>query len=121
AGSSGHLIRPGGSSMQESSSVTSTSDSSTGRLTDLVAAALAADTAVPPEVAETVLASIPESVAAETAGTGEALAGMFVRSITVNGFRGIGQQARLPIQPSLGLTLVVGRNGCGKSSFAEAA
>lgn len=107
--------------MQESSSVTSTSDSSTGRLTDLVAAALAADTAVPPEVAETVLASIPESVAAETAGTGEALAGMFVRSITVNGFRGIGQQARLPIQPSLGLTLVVGRNGCGKSSFAEAA
>ncbi|MFE3545548.1 AAA family ATPase [Nocardia sp. NPDC059177] len=107
--------------MQESSSVTSTSESSTGCLTDLVAAALTADTAVPPEVAATVLASFPESVASATTGTDEVLAGMFVRSITVNGFRGIGQPARLPVQPSLGLTLVVGRNGCGKSSFAEAA
>ncbi|WP_194981060.1 AAA family ATPase [Nocardia cyriacigeorgica] len=107
--------------MQELSSVTSTSDSSTRRLTDLVAAALAADTTVPAAVAETVLGSFPESAGPATSGTGDTLAGMFVRSITVSGFRGIGSQARLPIQPSLGLTLVVGRNGCGKSSFAEAA
>ncbi|WP_280471937.1 AAA family ATPase [Nocardia cyriacigeorgica] len=107
--------------MQELSSVTSTSDSSTRRLTDLVAAALAADTTVPAAVAETVLASFPSSAGPATSGTGDPLAGMFVRSITVSGFRGIGPQARLAIQPSLGLTLVVGRNGCGKSSFAEAA
>ncbi|VFA96618.1 recombination protein F [Nocardia cyriacigeorgica] len=107
--------------MQELSSVTSTSDSSTRRLTDLVAAALAADTTVPAAVAETVLVSFPESAGPAASGTGDTLAGMFVRSITVSGFRGIGPQARLPIQPSLGLTLVVGRNGCGKSSFAEAA
>ncbi|MBF6318120.1 AAA family ATPase [Nocardia cyriacigeorgica] len=76
---------------------------------------------MPAAVAETVLASFPESAGPAPSGTGDTLAGMFVRSIAVSGFRGIGPQARLPIQPSLGLTLVVGRNGCGKSSFAEAA
>jgi recombinational DNA repair ATPase RecF len=38
----------------------------------------------------------------------------------VSGFRGIGQAATLAVAPSPGLTLVVGRNGSGKSSFAEA-
>jgi predicted ATPase len=45
----------------------------------------------------------------------------FLRSITVEGFRGIGPEATLQVQPGPGLTLVVGRNGSGKSSFAEAA
>ena len=44
----------------------------------------------------------------------------FLRSITVEGFRGIGQKATLDLTPGPGLTLVVGRNGSGKSSFAEA-
>ncbi len=35
------------------------------------------------------------------------------------GFRGIGPATTLPLQPGPGLTLVVGRNGYGKSSFAE--
>ncbi|MGW5440235.1 AAA family ATPase [Nocardia asteroides] len=113
--------RPGGSSMHESSSVTNPSEPATGCLTDLVAAALTADRALPAAVAETVLAAFPENAGPATTGAGEALSGIFIRSIAVNGFRGIGRQAQLQIQPSLGLTLVVGRNGCGKSSFAEAA
>lgn len=45
----------------------------------------------------------------------------FLGEITVEGFRGIGPACSLPLQPGPGLTLVVGRNGSGKSSFAEAA
>lgn len=45
----------------------------------------------------------------------------YLTGITVTGFRGIGPQATLDLQPGPGLTLVVGRNGSGKSSFAEAA
>ncbi len=50
-----------------------------------------------------------------------AVPGFFLRSIEVEGFRGIGAAATLEVQPGPGLTLVVGRNGSGKSSFAEAA
>jgi len=45
--------------------------------------------------------------------------GAFLRSITVEGFRGIGPPQTLELRPGPGLTLVVGRNGSGKSSFAE--
>ncbi|WP_319054697.1 AAA family ATPase [Streptomyces europaeiscabiei] len=44
---------------------------------------------------------------------------VFLDSVTVTGFRGIGRKARLPLNPKPGVTLVVGRNGSGKSSFAE--
>jgi energy-coupling factor transporter ATP-binding protein EcfA2 len=46
--------------------------------------------------------------------------GAYLRSLTVKGFRGIGPAATLEVSPGPGLTLVVGRNGSGKSSFAEA-
>ena len=46
-------------------------------------------------------------------------AGAYLTSVTVSGFRGIGAPAVLPIPPGPGLTLVLGRNGSGKSSFAE--
>lgn len=45
--------------------------------------------------------------------------GAYLRSISVEGFRGIGPRATLTVPPGPGLTLVVGRNGSGKSSFAE--
>jgi recombinational DNA repair ATPase RecF len=45
----------------------------------------------------------------------------FLQEVGVRGFRGIGPEATLTLNPGPGLTLVVGRNGCGKSSFAEAA
>ena len=45
---------------------------------------------------------------------------VFLSSISVTGFRGVGQQATLALSAGPGLTLVVGRNGSGKSSFAEA-
>jgi recombinational DNA repair ATPase RecF len=47
-------------------------------------------------------------------------AGAFLRSVAVEGFRGIGRAQTLELAPGPGLTLVVGRNGSGKSSFAEA-
>jgi energy-coupling factor transporter ATP-binding protein EcfA2 len=44
----------------------------------------------------------------------------FIESITVEGFRGIGPRAKLTLRAGPGLTLIVGRNGSGKSSFSEA-
>ncbi len=48
-----------------------------------------------------------------------AVAGAYLRSIAVEGFRGIGPRQTLELRPGPGLTLVVGRNGSGKSSLAE--
>lgn len=45
----------------------------------------------------------------------------YLTSIEVNGFRGIGAKATLPLAAESGLVIVAGRNGSGKSSFAEAA
>ena len=45
----------------------------------------------------------------------------YLAAVHVTGFRGVGERATLPICPGPGLTLVTGRNGSGKSSFAEAA
>jgi recombinational DNA repair ATPase RecF len=46
---------------------------------------------------------------------------LFLGDVTVEGFRGIAGSARLGLKPGPGITLVVGRNGSGKSSFADAA
>jgi RecF/RecN/SMC N terminal domain len=45
----------------------------------------------------------------------------YLESVSAEGFRGIGPSAALRLRPAPGLTLVVGRNGSGKSSLAEAA
>ncbi len=45
---------------------------------------------------------------------------VYLTAIEVEGFRGIGPATSLTIDPGPGLTLVVGRNGSGKSSFSEA-
>ena len=44
----------------------------------------------------------------------------FLSKIVVEGFRGIGNQSTLSLSASPGLVVVAGRNGSGKSSFAEA-
>ncbi|GAA3752856.1 AAA family ATPase [Salinactinospora qingdaonensis] len=44
----------------------------------------------------------------------------YLRRIQVQGFRGIGRSAALEFSPGPGLSVIVGRNGSGKSSFAEA-
>lgn len=46
--------------------------------------------------------------------------GAFVTFIDVAGFRGIGPRTTLELHPAPGITIVSGRNGSGKSSFAEA-
>ncbi|MBA4021697.1 MAG: hypothetical protein C0482_04985 [Gordonia sp.] len=45
--------------------------------------------------------------------------GAYLKSITVAGFRGIGPGATLEVSPYPGITVISGRNGSGKSSFAE--
>jgi AAA domain len=62
----------------------------------------------------------PGAPQAPGAGTA-APTGLYLKSVIVQGFRGIGPQAALRLQPGPGLTVVAGRNGSGKSSFAEAA
>jgi energy-coupling factor transporter ATP-binding protein EcfA2 len=47
-------------------------------------------------------------------------AGMYLRGVEVAGFRGVGRSTTLELAPGPGLTVVVGRNGSGKSSLAEA-
>ena len=44
---------------------------------------------------------------------------VWLREITVAGFRGVGRECTLEVAAGPGLTLVVGRNGTGKSTFAE--
>lgn len=51
--------------------------------------------------------------------TARVTGGATLTEITVEGFRGIGPKRTLELKPGPGLTLVVGRNGSGKSSFAE--
>ena len=61
-----------------------------------------------------------ERYTAETAGAAQARApSTYLQEVTVRGFRGIGPEATLRVPPGNGLTVVLGRNGSGKSSFAE--
>lgn len=69
------------------------------------------------EEALTADASTPEPAPAAT----KSVAGdAYITSLAVEGFRGIGSRQSLGFSPGPGLTLVIGRNGSGKSSFAEA-
>jgi recombinational DNA repair ATPase RecF len=98
----------------------------------LVSSRLAADRSVDESWSGLVLAALGGGEAIESALAGGAVAadaaapgtaplprGAFLGSVTVAGFRGIGPAQTLELQPGPGLTLVVGRNGCGKSSLAE--
>jgi recombinational DNA repair ATPase RecF len=102
-------------------------------LRNIVRARLEADDSVDDTWAPLVLGALEgqEGLEAELAGraaspvagvpaASAAPGGAFLSSVTVEGFRGIGPRRTLELAPGPGLTLMVGRNGSGKSSFAEA-
>ena len=81
---------------------------------------LDADEGLAEGVKDVVLEALTEVVGEGNTGD-ECTAGAgFLTSISVAGFRGIGSEARLDLYPAPGLMVVSGRNGSGKSSFAEA-
>ncbi|MEU6411706.1 AAA family ATPase [Microbispora sp. NPDC046933] len=75
-----------------------------------------ANTKPPAEVEELVRAALGAAPPKDAPD----VSGIYLGAVSVRGFRGIGRAARLPLTPGNGLTLVTGRNGSGKSSFAEA-
>ncbi|MFF1740745.1 AAA family ATPase [Streptomyces mirabilis] len=84
-------------------------------LADLVEARLAEA-----DLGEPVKALLAEALGnAETQGASP-MGRIYLDSVSVEGFRGIGPRAWLNLSPRPGVTLVVGRNGSGKSSIAEA-
>ncbi|WP_280827731.1 AAA family ATPase [Mycobacterium sp. OTB74] len=83
----------------------------------LVAAALRGDEELAAQLGGD--ANAPQRPEPATAAEPEPLRA-FVRSITVEGFRGIGRRTTLEVNPYHGITVISGRNGSGKSSFAEA-
>ena len=92
---------------------------------------LAESDALPPEAARLVRAAfagqLDVALAAEAIGASfdapppedDEPAGAWLTGVAVQGFRGVGPRAELELLPGPGLTMVVGRNGTGKSSFAE--
>ena len=92
---------------------------------------------LPDSASELVLAALlgENELAAAVDGTAEAVPAptspeakpglaapeLYLQAIVVEGFRGLSTEAALRLQPGPGLTVVAGRNGSGKSSFAEAA
>jgi recombinational DNA repair ATPase RecF len=62
----------------------------------------------------------PFALSSEPTIHSQPLGGAYLTSISVRGFRGVGEKRALQIaSPGPGLTIVAGRNGSGKSSFAE--
>lgn len=85
-----------------------------GQIADLVLAALRGEDDV-----ERTLAGEDTEPPDTPVDPEEQVSPVYLQDITVSGFRGIGPEATLDIPPGPGLTVVVGRNGSGKSSFAE--
>lgn len=87
---------------------------------DVILEMLDEDPELDAEVRDTVLDALAEVVGQSDGQNEEQTAATLLTSISVVGFRGIGRQAKLDLYPAPGLTVVSGRNGSGKSSFAEA-
>jgi recombinational DNA repair ATPase RecF len=84
-------------------------------LTELVRARLA-DAPLPEPVKALVREALGDGTARRTPSVGR----IHLESVAVARFRGIGPRAWLKMKPRPGVNLVVGRNGSGKSSIAEA-
>ena len=87
---------------------------------DVILEMLEEDPALDAAVKDAVLDALAEVVGQAQDKVETQTAPTFLTSISVIGFRGIGRQARLDLYPAPGLMVVSGRNGSGKSSFAEA-
>jgi recombinational DNA repair ATPase RecF len=87
---------------------------------DVILEMLEDDAGLDAEVKDAVLEALAEVVGQSREDTAAQTAPTFLTSISVVGFRGIGPQARVDLYPAPGLMVVSGRNGSGKSSFAEA-
>ena len=88
------------------------------RTNELVQAALLGEDEVE-QVIEGEPLDIPDTGEPAAGGEDGEVPSVYLQAITVSGFRGIGPESTLEIPPGPGLTVVVGRNGSGKSSFAE--
>lgn len=87
---------------------------------DVILEMLDQDSAIDATVKDAVLDALTEVVGQAQCDVETHTAPTFLTNISVVGFRGIGRQARLDLYPAPGLMVVSGRNGSGKSSFAEA-
>ncbi|CAO5166434.1 Nuclease SbcCD subunit C [Frankia sp. AiPs1] len=81
-------------------------------------AAIRLEAATLPDAAR---AALREAFGAVETPAASALGHIHLESITVTGYRGIGASTKLALPTGPGVTLVMGRNGSGKSSLAEAA
>lgn len=87
---------------------------------DVIVRLLADDENLDQAAQDLVLAALADVVDHDNADVGADWSPTFLTGIRVCGFRGIGPTAKLDLHPAPGLTVVSGRNGSGKSSFAEA-
>lgn len=78
------------------------------------------DDALDEAAREWVLSALADVVGETSDDSGADWSSTYLTNITVSGFRGIGSTAKLDLHPAPGLTVISGRNGSGKSSFAEA-
>ncbi|WP_328459420.1 AAA family ATPase [Actinoplanes sp. NBC_00393] len=91
------------------------SSGAAGSVTDLILAAYQGD-----DVLAATIGGQPLPQPSAGSGTESETPYVFLESVQVTGFRGIGSQAAMRLKPEPGLNVFVGRNGSGKSSFAEA-
>jgi energy-coupling factor transporter ATP-binding protein EcfA2 len=81
----------------------------------LIVAALKGETDL-----QAALSGVDTTPVRPSAGADTTQTAVYLTSLVVEGFRGVGPAATLTLAPGPGLTLIVGRNGSGKSSFSEA-
>ncbi|MFN3002969.1 AAA family ATPase [Mycolicibacterium wolinskyi] len=87
---------------------------------DVILELLDNDEALSTSVKSVVLDTLAEVEGHNASAAENEMAATFLTSIAVAGFRGVGPRAQLDLYPAPGLMVVSGRNGSGKSSFAEA-